>query len=87
MELKRGVFKKRGVTRPSQKSPLVGVFLKNKTYIELTFFKRFLVSLRKLYKKKKVNIFLNLHRNHVITRKPKNARMGKGKGKFNRFIY
>lgn len=86
-EIKKPMFKKRYIHFKNYLKSKNSIFFKNINYVELNFFKLFLFRLKRVYKKKKIKMFINLNRNHLITKKPKNSRMGKGKGKFTRFIY
>ena len=61
----------------------------NKSYnIEYIYIYNFKKSLKKYYNFKKNNlkkVWLFLHKNYPLTKKSKNARMGKGKGALNRY--
>lgn len=56
-------------------------------YLELKIYKIFFLKIRKIIRKKKLKAFVNICCNHNFSKKSKNSRMGKGKGKFCRFIY
>lgn len=58
----------------------------NMEFLYLYNFKKKLKNFYKLKKKKKKVIFFSLIKNFPITKKSKNSRMGKGKGKFNRYL-
>ena len=85
--MKRSIFKKRFITFKHYSFKNRSVFIKNRVLIELYILKRLLFRLKRIYKKKKITLFINLNKNHIISKKPKNSRMGKGKGKFTRYIY
>jgi len=74
------VFKKTFFTKFSY------IFLSNSINIELFFYKFFIKKLRKLSRRKNFKSFIFLYCNHCFSKKSKNSRMGKGKGKFVRFI-
>jgi hypothetical protein len=63
------------------------VFNKFSLFLELKVYKFFIRKLRRLTKKRKFKSFVNICCNHCFSRKSKNSRMGKGKGKFVRFVY
>ena len=86
-KLKKPLFKKRYLKKVNYKKISNSLFFKNKVLVDLDFFKKILFRLKRIYKKKKIKLFINLNRNHIISKKPKNSRMGKGKGKFSRFVY
>lgn len=54
--------------------------------MELKFYRFFFLKLRKLSKKKKFFSFVFICCNHCFSKKSRNARMGKGKGKFLRYV-
>lgn len=57
------------------------IFYKNILFLENKNFKRKFLNFKKKFFKKKYKIFLILNFNNNITKKSKNSRMGKGKGK------
>lgn len=62
------------------------IFFKKTNFLELNFLKKKITKLLRLVKKKKIIVYINLKKNHLLTKKSKNSRMGKGKGKFMRYI-
>lgn len=69
------------------KNKISFIFLQLKTYLELKVYSFFIKKIRRLSKKRKFKSFVNICCNHCFSKKSKNARMGKGKGKFVRFVY
>lgn len=63
------------------------IFNKLSMLIELKIYKFFIFKLRRITRRKKFKSFVNICCNHCFSRKSKNARMGKGKGKFSRYVY
>lgn len=63
------------------------VFIKNKLFIELKLYRYFFLKLRRLSKKKKFKTYVMLCCNHCFSKKSQNSRMGKGKGKFLRYVF
>jgi len=63
------------------------ICIKQSIYLELKYFKFIIKKFRKLSKKKKFKVWVNFCCNHAWFKKSKNARMGKGKGKFVRFFF
>jgi hypothetical protein len=63
------------------------VFSRLSMFIELKFYKFFIFKLRRLSRRKKFKSFVNICCNHCFSKKSKNSRMGKGKGKFVRYVY
>ena len=62
------------------------IFSKNQVHIELKVYKLFFLNLRRLSRKKNFFSFVLLFCNHTFSKKARNARMGKGKGKMARFV-
>jgi hypothetical protein len=62
------------------------VFLSNSVYLELKFYRFFFLKLRKLSRRKKFLSLVFIYCNHCFSKKARNARMGKGKGKFVRYV-
>ena len=65
----------------------VCIYVKNLILIELKIYRFFFLKLRKLSKKKKFKLFVLISCNHCFSKKSKNSRMGKGKGKFLRYVF
>ena len=65
---------------------LYKIFCKNTLLLELKYYRFFFLKLRKISKKKKFYSFVFLSCNHCFSKKSKNSRMGKGKGKFIRYV-
>lgn len=63
------------------------VYTKLCLFLELKFYRFFFLKLRRLSKRKKFKSFVFLCCNHIFSKKSKNSRMGKGKGKFVRFVF
>lgn len=63
------------------------IFCRNILFMELRFYKFYFLKLRRLNKRKRVNVYINIVCNHNFSRKSKNSRMGHGKGKFARFVF
>lgn len=63
------------------------VFSRFLLFFELRFYKFFFLKLRRLSKKKKFKAYVHVSCNHFFSKKSKNSRMGKGKGKFVRYVY
>jgi len=90
LKLKKKIFSHRTtvLNRPNfYSSRMYGVAIKKTVRIELNLLKYLLPKLRKIFKKKKILIYITLRPNYILTKKQKNARMGKGSGKFSRFVY
>ncbi len=62
------------------------VFSSHSVYLELKFYRFFFLKLRKLSRRKKFLSLVFIYCNHCFSKKAKNARMGKGKGKFVRYV-
>jgi hypothetical protein len=56
-------------------------------FIELKLYRFYFLKLRRFCKKKKIKSYVYICCNHNFSRKSKNSRMGKGKGKFVRFVF
>ena len=63
------------------------IFNRFSLFLELKIYKFFIKKLRRMSKRKHFKSFLNICCNHYFSRKSKNSRMGKGKGKFVRYVY
>jgi len=63
------------------------ILSKNYLHIELKFYKVFVKKIRKIAKKKRAKAFLYLCCNDAWFKKSKNSRMGKGKGRYVRYVY
>ena len=63
------------------------IFNRFSLFLELKIYKFFIKNLRRMSKRKHFKSFLNICCNHYFSRKSKNSRMGKGKGKFVRYVY
>lgn len=63
------------------------IYVKNLILIELKIYRFFFLKLRKLSKKKNFKLFVLISCNHCFSKKSKNSRMGKGKGKFLRYVF
>lgn len=63
------------------------VYSRFSMFLELKFYRFFFLRLRRLSKKRKFKSFVFLCCNHIFSKKSKNSRMGKGKGKFVRFVF
>lgn len=85
--LKSAIFKKRRIGSKKYSFKNYSLYLKNTILVELYLIKKLLFRLKRVYKKKKISLFINLNKNHIISKKPKNSRMGKGKGRFVRYVY
>lgn len=66
-------------------SSLYFIFFKNRLFVEMRLYRFFFLKLRKLSKRKKIKTFVLISCNHCFSKKSKNSRMGKGKGKFTRY--
>ena len=62
------------------------VFSSHSVYLELKFYRFFFLKLRKLSRRKKFLSLVFIYCNHCFSKKARNARMGKGKGKFVRYV-
>lgn len=58
------------------------IYLLKLVFVELKFLKKILVFLKRIVRRKNINIYISITINHLLTYKIKNSRMGKGKGKF-----
>lgn len=56
-------------------------------FIELKIFRFYFLKLRRFCSKKKLKSYVYICCNHNFSKKSKNSRMGKGKGKFLRFVF
>lgn len=63
------------------------IFFKNILFLENKHFKKKFLRLKKRFLKKKNKIFLNFYFNINISKKGKNTRMGKGKGKIKNIAF
>lgn len=85
--IKTFFFEKFLFLKSSQKNKSYFIFSKNTFFIELKVLKKIIKSLRKLIRKKKFKAYLYFCANYAWFKKSKNARMGRGKGRFNRFVF
>ena len=65
----------------------ITIYYLNKLFLPLKFYKFFFFKLRKISRRKKIKTYVNLNCNHFFSKKSKNSRMGKGTGKFLRFVF
>ena len=85
-------FKKRFNTivgKPFLKFGLFALIFSNKSSVEfnyIAYFKKILKIFFKFKKSKLKKVWIFLNKNFPITKKSKNARMGKGKGKISRYV-
>lgn len=63
------------------------IFTRFLTFLELKFYRFFFLKLRRLSRRKKFKSFVHVSCNHFFSKKSKNSRMGKGKGKFVRYVF
>lgn len=63
------------------------IYCRNILFMELRFYKLYFLKLRRMNKKKKISSYVYIMCNHSFSRKPKASRMGKGKGRFVRFVF
>lgn len=63
------------------------VFSRLSMFLELKFYRFFIFKLRRMSRKRKFKSYVNMSCNHCFSKKSKNSRMGKGKGKFVRYVY
>lgn len=63
------------------------IFSRFAMFLELKVYRFFFLKLRRLSKRKKFKSFVLLSCNHMFSKKSKNSRMGKGKGKYVRFVF
>jgi len=66
---------------------LAYVYCRNLLFMELRFYKLYFLKLRRINKRRLVKVYVYIMCNHNFSRKSKNSRMGKGKGKFVRFVF
>lgn len=86
-KLKFGNFSRHFYLRRPELKKRFLIFPSNLFYLELRILKVLIVSLRKIIRRKKLKAFVFLCCNHAWFKKSKNARMGRGKGRFSRFVF
>ena len=65
----------------------ITIYIKQKIFLNLKIYKFFFLKLRRISKKKRIKTYVNINCNHFFSKKSKNSRMGKGTGKFLKFIF